>query len=613
MIKVFYLIGISIILSTSLFAQTDTILVDFGNMLSPPPWNNLTNAKIGANPNLINHYGLSSGISIAVVDSFNNVNSNGTQMPDIAIGFPATATGDTFWGNTVPFGGDLQPKGALLLGNLDTALEYTLTIFSSRVANDNRETEYIISGLERDTFYLDVASNTDMVVHTSLFPAPDGTILIEAAPGPNNNNTNGFFYIGALKLAYESDMPPPTATLDLLSPNGNEYWQVGKPVSILWESLLVNELVLEYSTDAGSSWNVIDTVSGFSGAYEWIVPDTPSFDCLVRVSADTLADQSDHEFEIARDTTVCKIAILGSSTAAGAGPSTSDSTWVNRYRKALYQKDTRFEIHNLAVGGFTTYHVLPTGTPIPTGVGISINENQNITKALSFDPYAILINMPSNDSANNFPVADQLNNFDLLFNTGTDAGVWTYVCTTQPRNFGNPAQVDMQREVRDSIFAKYGPFAIDFWSGFADDDGFILPDFNSGDGVHMNDAAHRLLFERVSEKQIDTLCNTVITDISEVETFPALPFRVYPNPFRDIIHIQFHSTGVEEVELRLFDVYGKFLAAKKELFVPEGTHQIDWQLSNGMQVSGSFLFLQIRVANESGVSIYNKRLVRMAN
>lgn len=55
------------------------------------------------------------------------------------------------------------------------------------------------------------------------------------------------------------------------------------------------------------------------------------------------------------------IVVLGSSTAAGTGTTNPDSAWVNRFRNYFVAQDSSFRVINLAVGGYTTYHIMPTG------------------------------------------------------------------------------------------------------------------------------------------------------------------------------------------------------------------------------------------------------------
>jgi lysophospholipase L1-like esterase len=340
----------------------------------------------------------------------------------------------------------------------------------------------------------------------TLQAASDNSIQVHAATGPNNTYTYGFYYMGAIKLLYESDEPVLPASLSLIAPNGGEYWQSGKEVKIRWESINVGQALLEYSIDEGASWNTISTVAANSEQYSWNVPDEVSTQCLLRISADALLDVSDGRFEITDDTTSCSIVVLGSSTAAGVGPSVADSAWVNRFYDVLYQKDTRFVVTNLARGGYTTFHLLPDDALIPDNINVTIDSARNISAALSYDPYAIIVNLPSNDAANDFTVSQQMDNFKQITKRAAQAGVLSWVCTTQPRNFNRPLQIEIQENARDSIYAIYGDFAIDFWSEIADPNSLIANQYDSGDGIHLNDRGHRILTQRVLEKRIDTLC-----------------------------------------------------------------------------------------------------------
>jgi len=51
-----------------------------------------------------------------------------------------------------------------------------------------------------------------------------------------------------------------------------------------------------------------------------------------------------------------RVVVLGSSTAAGAGVSTSDSAWVNRYEDYLLSINPNNEVINLAQGGYSNYN-----------------------------------------------------------------------------------------------------------------------------------------------------------------------------------------------------------------------------------------------------------------
>src|SRR5579859_7935542 len=61
------------------------------------------------------------------------------------------------------------------------------------------------------------------------------------------------------------------------------------------------------------------------------------------------------------------IVVVGSSTAAGFGLADPSTSWVQRYATYLATAAPGSKVTNLAVSGYTTYEVQPTGTMNPTG------------------------------------------------------------------------------------------------------------------------------------------------------------------------------------------------------------------------------------------------------
>ena len=81
-----------------------------------------------------------------------------------------------------------------------------------------------------------------------------------------------------------------------------------------------------------------------------------------------------------------------------------------------------------------------------------------------------------------------------------------WIATTQPRNLTIAGRTNLM-EMRDSTFTRFDDFAVDFWTTLALSDGTIDPLYDSGDGIHLNDAGHRILLGRVTAKGI--FCETV--------------------------------------------------------------------------------------------------------
>ncbi len=190
------------------------------------------------------------------------------------------------------------------------------------------------------------------------------------------------------------------------------------------------------------------------------------------------------------------IVVIGSSTAAGTGASTTDSSWVGRFRNHVRGLDPTAVVVNLAIGGYTTYHVMPTGYVPPAGRP-SPSPANNITMALAYRPWAILVNLPSNDVTSGYSIAEQLANYDTLRARAAAAGVPMWITTAQPRNLADPLQRDQLRIMSDSTLSRYAPYGIAVYEGLAAADGTIKPEYNSGDGIHLNDAGHRFIYQQV--------------------------------------------------------------------------------------------------------------------
>lgn len=189
------------------------------------------------------------------------------------------------------------------------------------------------------------------------------------------------------------------------------------------------------------------------------------------------------------------IVVLGSSTAAGTGPRDIGNAWVNRYLLYAQSIAAQRRVINLAKGGYTTYHMMPWDYVPPEGRP-KPDPGRCITMAISLDPVAIIINLPSNDAANGYSVDEQLANYDSILAAVDAESISVWITTTQPRNLSTEGR-DNLMAMRDSTFSRFGAKAIDFWTGIAREDGTIDLAYDCGDGVHLNDAGHQILFQRV--------------------------------------------------------------------------------------------------------------------
>lgn len=266
--------------------------------------------------------------------------------------------------------------------------------------------------------------------------------------------------------------------------------------------------------------------------------------------------------------TPIRIVVLGSSTAEGTGANPrADSAWVNQFRNVVLAANPNNRVYNLAIGGYTTYDIMPTGFVPPAGRPTPKTGN-NISWAIDFwRATAILINLPSNDATRGFSVQEQLANYDRILEVAGNRPVW--ISTTQPRNLDATGRANLIA-MRDSTFARYGNRALDFWTGLARPDGSLDPRFDVGDGIHLNNAGHRLLFQRAVEAGI------VQTLTSHAPDGPAteVPVRFWPHPADTHLTLEVALRSPSPVHVRVTDLQGRELFAEHHPHLPAETHRL---------------------------------------
>jgi lysophospholipase L1-like esterase len=203
-----------------------------------------------------------------------------------------------------------------------------------------------------------------------------------------------------------------------------------------------------------------------------------------------------------------RIVVIGSSTAWGTGATPIDSSWVRKLARYVNLQNSQATVVNLALPGYTTYHLMPTGFVPPPNRPFPVDVTHNITTAMGLQPDAIIINLPSNDIGLGVTVAEVKANFDVMVALAASSNVPVWVTTTQPRNTLSPNERLMQLELKNWIMQHYGNKAVDFWTDIANSDNTInsLYTYND-DNVHVNNAGHHLFYTRmVAEKIWDSIC-----------------------------------------------------------------------------------------------------------
>lgn len=585
----------------------ERVLVDFGStnesLASQEYINNISSSFQSGYSNgvlLFNQQGISSGINLQVHDAWLNINTTGTTSPDYQLGISQNSSRDSFFGATGVFNGNTEATGGFKLRQLDPNRYYSFSFFASRMnVTDNRETVYTITGNSTQSVSLNASNNSSQKADAfNMQPNANGEIIVTATAGINNTNGFGFYYLNALELQISSAPITQLSTatsLQLTYPTAAATWEVGKTVSLLWKSEGIQMVTLEYSIDGGNSFTSIATVPATDSSYDFTVPNQLSNNAIIRLSNGTQTMDSAPITIIPDDGTVYRIVVLGSSTASGSGPSNQFNAWVWKYRRYLEQLDTRYEVINLAQGGFATYNILPTGTSIPTGVNRTINVNKNVTKAVSLGAHGIIINLPSNDAASSYPVTDQLHNYALIAQTASQNQIQLWVTTPQPRNFtANSTQATIQNQMVTETYNTFGTNAVDFWTGIGNSAGnqILLP-YDSGDGVHATNEAHQIFYERLLLKNIHGSIKNAVDASLTIAQIEKPSISLHPNPVHSRLFI---TTDADIKSIQVYNQLGQLVLEKRSSF----------SMINVEELQSGFYMVHFQVGNE----VYHHRLLK---
>ncbi|HPO62705.1 MAG TPA: T9SS type A sorting domain-containing protein [Candidatus Kapabacteria bacterium] len=131
-----------------------------------------------------------------------------------------------------------------------------------------------------------VPSSYPWIVPTN--PSENVRVRVSVSGKPNINDiSDAAFKVYGIKVNY---------------PNGNESFLISAQTNITWNSAGVNNVKIQFSTDNGTNWSILtSSYPANSKSYGWTIPNTPSNQCLIKITdvlKSSLTDQSDSTFKI---------------------------------------------------------------------------------------------------------------------------------------------------------------------------------------------------------------------------------------------------------------------------------------------------------------------------
>jgi hypothetical protein len=175
--------------------------------------------------------------------------------------------------------------------------------------------------------------------------------------------------------------------ITVTSPNGTEVLEAGDDHDITWSTEgLVPPFHIEYSTDGGTSWDVIIGLTFNVGSFTWTVPADASTNCRVLVSnfTGTVTDVSDEIFEIQTTAELVIMSVTPSDAHPIAGETISVTVIVENqgtadagaFAVALFESaaaspavgdspDSSRAVASLAAGEWTAVTFEPVSSGVP--------------------------------------------------------------------------------------------------------------------------------------------------------------------------------------------------------------------------------------------------------
>lgn len=189
--------GMPVPLEPNEFILEDPVYIDFGTIGAGKPYYYFDRPTDAPRLDIYDEKDNNTGFAMSVTDRFNGDNNSGTTSNTFDL--PVAFTQDAFWGNKD------NPTSGFTLYRLNSTQKYDLVFYGSRrdVA-DNRETKYVVKGINEGSGMLDASNNDSKVtVISGIQPTQDGILDIIISAGPNNNNGDGFYYINSLIIVPE--------------------------------------------------------------------------------------------------------------------------------------------------------------------------------------------------------------------------------------------------------------------------------------------------------------------------------------------------------------------------------------------------------------------------
>jgi lysophospholipase L1-like esterase len=115
---------------------------------------------------------------------------------------------------------------------------------------------------------------------------------------------------------------------------------------------------------------------------------------------------------------------------------------------------------------------------------------------MALRPTLVVLNATTNDLAASYSVDETMTNLLAIRAVAEAGGARVVMLSTQPRDLSDAGRAQLP-VIDAGLASAFGDCFVDIRTPLANADGRLLPTYDSGDGIHPNDAGHAVIFQRV--------------------------------------------------------------------------------------------------------------------
>jgi lysophospholipase L1-like esterase len=222
-----------------------------------------------------------------------------------------------------------------------------------------------------------------------------------------------------------------------------------------------------------------------------------------------------------------KIVVMGSSSAAGTGLGSTDTSWPNKL--------------SMKIQPSLYVNIARASTLITEGLPTSPDTAINVIKAYSYLPNHVWVSYPNNGYDDpNRSVAQIVADHVTILNYFLSRGVIPHIVGIQPRNTFSPTERTKLKTLDDTLIVVIGKYYVSVFNKLIGSNYLWNPALVQADGIHPNAAGHNVIFDEVWKQYLTSVAPTLSVgkDTTTVNSNIVLSYTINgltPGKYRSVV------------------------------------------------------------------------------